>query len=343
MSDVSHRARTGPDGRFRFAGVSVGPVSLTVTQSFFLTQVGAEGVLTANGQALDFHLRLVDTISGVLSGTVVLPDGTTPAGAGVEVTANGALPDVVVSTDAGGAYRFARIFPEGAYTLTVRDPVTGGVAREQIYLRSRQDVAHDVRLKGRGAVRVRVVDGAGQPVTSAFVRLTETDFPYGVHEGALEAANQGVLTLPNVFEGPLSIEARDVFARGGRTAATLARPGDVLDVKVRLTTTGRVSGHFFQRDRATPVPFGVVKLVAGGRTIGQTTTQGAVDPGAFAFDYVPAGPVRLDGQDPLTARTAVAVGSIGPPVTTTLAPLSVSRALAQGTTSIPWRRLTSVA
>ncbi|PYQ20144.1 MAG: hypothetical protein DMF81_19555, partial [Acidobacteria bacterium] len=310
VSDVSHRARTGPDGRFRFAGVSVGPVSLTVTQSFFLTQVGAEGVLTANGQALDFHLRLVDTISGVLSGTVVLPDGTTPAGAGVEVTANGALPDVVVSTDAGGAYRFARIFPEGAYTLTVRDPVTGGVAREQIYLRSRQDVAHDVRLKGRGAVRVRVVDGAGQPVTSAFVRLTETDFPYGVHEGALEAANQGVLTLPNVFEGPLSIEARDVFARGGRTAATLARPGDVLDVKVRLTTTGRVSGHFFQRDRATPVPFGVVKLVAGGRTIGQTTTQGAVDPGAFAFDYVPAGLVRLDGQDPLTARTAVAVGSI---------------------------------
>jgi hypothetical protein len=307
---VSHRARTDLTGRFRFAGVNVGAVGVTATQSFFPTAVGSRGFVSAAGQTVDFTLRLENTTAGELSGVVYLPDGVTPAGGGIEVRANGMLPDVIVRTNGESRYRFARIFPEGIYTLTVRDPVTGGLAQERIFLRAAQDLTHDFRLKGKGSVRARVVDGADQPVHDAAVRLTETEFPRRVQEGAAEAANQGVVAFENVFEGPVSVEASDAFGRGGRASAVVPRSGSVVEVKVRLTTTGRVTGRFVMRDRTTPIPFGVVKLIAGGRAIGQTTSLGSGEVGSFSFDHVPAGPVRVEAQDPVTARTGVAVGSI---------------------------------
>ncbi len=46
------------------------------------TSVGAQGTLSADGQELELELRLVDTTAGELSGTVYLPDGTTPAAPG---------------------------------------------------------------------------------------------------------------------------------------------------------------------------------------------------------------------------------------------------------------------
>ena len=101
----------------------------------------------------------------------------------------------------------------------------------------------------------------------------------------------------------LQREASDAFARGGRAASALPGAGHDVDVKVALTMTGNVHGHFYMPDGVTPIPFATVALVAGGRTIGQTTTAGSGDVGAFSFDYVPAGPVQVAAQDPATART----------------------------------------
>jgi Big-like domain-containing protein/carboxypeptidase family protein len=311
---LAQRVRTTSQGTFRFQSVNVGPVTVTASQTFFPTPTSRQGALTDAGQELVLDLALndgVSTISGELSGTVFLPDGVTPAGAGVEVTANGPLPDVVVTTDAQGHYGFAKIFPEGNYTLTARDPVTGGLARTSVFLRAKQDASVDVRLLGRGTVIVRVVDAADVPVSSAFVRLRESSFPNRLFEGAVDAAHQGAVTFENVFEGPLSAEASDTNARGGRASSVLAGPGAILEMKVRLSMTGRVSGIFVAADGATPIPFGAVSLTAAGRIIGQTITQGAgPDVGRFSFDFVPAGPVRVDAQDPVTARTGFAVGTI---------------------------------
>jgi hypothetical protein len=306
-SGVSHRAKTDSQGKFRFTNVNVGAIALTVTHPFFPAAAGRQATLAKAGDTLDFEFRLSNTTAGELSGTVFLPDGTTPAGAGVEVTANGALPDVTVTTDAAGKFRFAKIFPAGSYSVTARDPISGGLVRDQIYLQSAQDMQHDLRLKGRGQVQVRVVDGAGQPVANAFVRLTETDFPNRVYEGAVQPSNLGVVTFDDVFEGHLSAEASDVFARGGRTSSILPKPDASITMTVSLTVTGKVRGHFLRPDRTTSIAFGSVRLVAGGRVIGQTTTDAS---GSFAFDYVPAGAVRLEAQDPLTARTGIAAGSI---------------------------------
>ena len=125
IQGVSHRASTDQSGEFRFTGVNVGAVSVTASQPFFPTQVGQSGTLGANGQQVRFDLKLVNTISGELKGTVYLPDGVTPAGAGVDVSATGPLPEVAVKTNDQGFYRFAKIFPEGTYSVTTRDSVTG--------------------------------------------------------------------------------------------------------------------------------------------------------------------------------------------------------------------------
>ncbi|HET8775704.1 MAG TPA: carboxypeptidase regulatory-like domain-containing protein [Thermoanaerobaculia bacterium] len=314
VAGVSHRVRTDESGRFSFNGVNLGNVSVTAQHPFFPTAAGESFSLSTAGQHREVTLRLTNTISGELSGTIYLPDGVTPAGAGVEVTAKGALPDVTVATDPQGHFRFAKIFPQGSYTVTASDPVTGGVAQEAIYLLAAQDVQRDLRLKGRGTVRVTVVDGAGQPVQNAFVRLAETSYPNRSYESVVAPSNLGVAIFNNVYEGPVSAEASDAFARGGRVSSVLPRPGDVIELKVAMTTTGKVRGRFLRPDGTTPIPFGIVKLIAGNRVIGQTATLGSGPStdsiGSFSFDYVPAGPVRLEAQDPLTARTGFAVGTI---------------------------------
>jgi hypothetical protein len=307
---ISQHVQTDQNGNFHFTNVKVGRVSVTASQTFFPTQVGAQGVLTAAGQNVNFNLKLVNTISGVFSGNVFLPDGVTPAGAGVEVTANGPLPEVTVITDAGSHFAFAKIFPEGTYTVTVRDPVSGGVVQEQIFLRAGQDMAHDFRLKGRGTVTVQVVDGSNLAVDSAYVKLSESTFPNSVQEDALQAANLGSVTFQQVFEGPFSVTVSDLFGRGGRTSSVLPGDGSTVNVVVQLTSTGTVAGHFLQPDKATPIPFGNVKLFANGVQVGQITTDGSTDPGSFSFSFVPAGPVRIEAQDPVTARVGIAAGTI---------------------------------
>jgi hypothetical protein len=303
---ISHRGRTDANGSFAFGGVNLGQVSVTATHPFADTSVGATSTLTA-AAPVDFELVLVDSTAGVLSGTVFLPDGVTPAGGDVEVSAIGPLPEVSVRTGDDGAYEFRPLFPQGMYSFTVTDPITGFTAREQIYLRVGEDATHDFRLKGRGTVRVRVVDAAGVPVETAHVRLSESDYPWNAYEAVLSPASQGAL-FPNVFEGRFSVEAKDVFGRdGGRVASVIPGEGASVEVEVRLNAIGTVKGRFLMPG-GDPISFGVVTLLSGGEVLGRATTDGS---GSFLFDYVPIGALRLEAQDPLTARHGFATGELG--------------------------------
>ena len=311
----SHQIQTTASGGFNLIGVNVGPVGVTATHPFLPTTVGAQGTLTHDGDSVDFTLRLVDTTAGELSGTVYLANGTTRAGAGVEVSVVGMLPAYTIHTDDNGHFAFAKILPTGTYMLSALDPVTGGVAQEVIYLPALRDSVHDLRFKSRATVRVRVVDGAGQPIDHALVTLNEQTFPHETFDGAIEPANEGVIAFDRVIEGAFYVEVQDPHGRGGRgygvvPQADAAGAVATVDLKVRLTVTGNISGHFFQPDGVTPIPFATVTLTAGGTPTGRANTAGSGDVGSFAFDFVPAGPVRLEAQDPLTARTGIAVGTI---------------------------------
>ena len=305
---------TDINGDYRFSGVNVGAVGVTATSTFFPTSVGKQGNLTSDGGEVTLDLVLVNTTAGLLSGTVMLPDGTTPAGAGIELTAKGPLPDVTARTDDQGKYHFAdNILPAGNYTVTVNDPVTGAVARDTVALSAGKDVVHDFRLKGRGTVRVSVVDGAGQPVSSASVKVTEGQYPNGTYEGLVDPSNQGVVTFDHVFEGPFSVVASDSLGRGGRASSAVPGPDATVDVQVSLTTTGTVTGVFYMPTlpTPTPIPYGSVQLSSNGRVIGTQTTPGTGDNvGGYSFDYVPAGQIQITASDPLTGRTGLAAGSL---------------------------------
>ena len=307
----SHRGPVRPDtSTYEFKGVAVGPVTVTA-RHFVSTAVSRGGNLAKAGETLTLDLQLVDTIAGELSGLVTLPSGT-PAGAGVEVTAEGPLPEVTVRTEADGRFAFAKVLPQGSYTLTARDPVTGGVVRDRVYLKAGQDLQHDLRLKGRGTVRVSVVDSDGLPVDRAFVTLREGDYPERRHDRALEPQRLGVATFEGVFEGPFSVEVRDVNGRGGRGAGAVPAPDASVDLTVRMNPTGTVRGRFLMpAPGSAPIPYALVTLLVNGRRVGQATTPGTGELlGAWSFDFVPAGPVRVEAQDPLTLRTGFAVGTL---------------------------------
>src|ERR1700693_5900033 len=74
VSGIAQRIRTDSAGKFRFTGVNVGSISVSASHPLFATNVGAGGTLAKNSDSIDFALKLVNTISGVLSGTVYLPD-----------------------------------------------------------------------------------------------------------------------------------------------------------------------------------------------------------------------------------------------------------------------------
>ena len=155
---ISQSSQTGTPGTFQFNNVLVGKVGVTATQSFYPAPVGAQGNLTKNGSSVNFNLQMVSTIAGVLSGVVYLPDGVTPAGAGVQVTVNGPLPNVTVVTDPTGTYTFAQILPQGLYTLSAADPLTGGVVQTYVFLVVGQNATQNLTLLSTGTVNVTVVD-----------------------------------------------------------------------------------------------------------------------------------------------------------------------------------------
>ena len=286
--------------------MAVGSVSATGRSDLGIAT--NKGNLAHAGDSLPLDLVFVDTIAGELSGRVFLPSGT-PAGAGVEVTVNGPLPDVTVSTDADSHFVFARVLPQGNYSITARDSVTGGVVRESVYLRAGQDLQHDLRLLGRGTVRVKVVDALGAAVDRAFVTLREQQYPQRRHDRSIEPTLLGVATFEDVFEGPFSVEVRDLVGRGGRGSGAVPAPDSSVDVSVSLNPTGSVKGTFLMPDRETRIPYALVTLLVNGRAVGQTTTPGTGPQiGEFSFDFVPAGPVRVEAEDPLTLRTGFAVG-----------------------------------
>jgi hypothetical protein len=314
-SAVLARLNTNEQGEFRLDSVHVGPVSARASSVVFPQVVAKGGRVGVAGEKEHLEIRLVDTMAGVLSGTVWEPNGVAGAGADVEVTASGPGPDVTVRTDSEGRYSFARVLPAGGYLLTARDARpdgTGSLTQSRIWLQPSQPAHHDLRLEAKGLVRVRVVDGAGQPVENATVRveLSESHFPYRRYLGTIEGAGDQPLVFPTVFEGDFSVTASDNFARGGRSSGEVPPDGQPVEIQVQLSSVGRVVGRFLWADRETPLPLGVVTLVAGGRAIGQQTTASEGEVGSYAFDYVPAGPVRLEAQDPRSGRTGIATSSL---------------------------------
>ena len=261
-----------------------------------------------------FELQLASNIAGELNGTIFLPDGTMPAGVGVDVTVSGgSLPDVTVRTDASGGYSFAKIFPASRYTLSASDAVTGKRARATIFLQEDQDLTVDLRLLGRSSVEVTVVDGTGALVEEAFVELSSAGFPFDRAAGAITPSDGGKIVFDRISEGCFSLTASDSLGRGGRGSGTAAEDGETIQVTISLSVTGTFRGTYVNADAAAPIPNAEVILRQGatGRLLGATTTSNMPgELGRFEFLFAPAGALLATATDPITGRIGEASATI---------------------------------
>lgn len=297
------------DGTYALHNINPGKYRVSASNAFFPVAVSVGGVLQPSGAEV-CNLTLVSTLAGRIQGVVYKSDGISPAGAGIKVTLGGGLlADATVQTDENGHYEFAEVFSAGTYTLTALDPATGNSNRVYLSVEKNKDAFADVRLLGRGVLRVRVVDGAGVPATSGSVTLDGASFPAEHRFAEVTPASGGVVQFDELPEGPYGLSATQ-HGLGGRASATVPL-NSIAEVTVQLQAAGTVEGRVFMPGGTTPVGLADVSLQLNGRTVGfAVTSDAAPEVGRFGFTDVPTGEFTLDVFDNRTGRVGRSAGRI---------------------------------
>ena len=297
-------------GTFEVRDVAVGQIQVQAASPFF-PQVISTQVITdpLDRDSTNVVLRFPPTrdVNGRLGGIVLRPDGT-PVGAGVPVAIG--FGDLVVRTEADGRFdtRFGLpAMKDGAagldYVVTATNTVDGTVGQSiaRVLPTGTNTVANlvEVRLLGKGGLRIRVLRADGTPGAGAIVRAEGLVFPREVAEGTADAA--GVVVFGGLSEGAYGVRAElqaGVVRIFGRAGAAVARDVEAA-VDVTLEGTAAVEGRFVRRDGTTPVPFAQVAVIQGASAVGSATTDAS---GAFAIDALPLGTFRLESSDPVSGR-----------------------------------------
>jgi hypothetical protein len=290
-------------GEFSVEGVAVGNVQVQAASPFFPTVITASARTTSTERdATNIVLQFpaAREVQGRLAGRVFEPDGRTLVGAGVKVGIS--FGTLVIETEANGRFdtRFGLPAP-ASYTVIASNQVSGLVGRATVAVNptgtNTAGNTVDVRLLGRGGLRIRVVQFDGTPVAGARVEAKGGDFPGDRAEGTSGA--DGAVVFGNLFEGNYAVCA-DVLSGAtrifGRSGVIVPRNGSA-EVTVRLQPTASLTGRYLLRDGVTPVAFAQVAI----GDLGFATTGAD---GRFGFEGVPLGTHRLVSNDPVTGRAA---------------------------------------
>ena len=308
-ADPPSLTRSAADGSYSLTGLNPGVFRVTASNVFFPTHVSGGGALAPGGTAV-CDLSLVSTLAGKIQGRVYQPDGVTPAPAGTRVAlGGGSLADAAVRTDETGHYEFGEVFSAGGYTLTATDPTTGYTNRVGVSVQKNKDAVFDLRLLGTGNLKVRVVDGAGQPVTSGSVTIDGSKFPNQSRFAELTPDGGGVVEFTNLPEGPYGVAASDQ-GLGSRVSVKVPL-GASVETTIQLQASGTVAGRVLMPDGTTPVGLADVELRVAGRSVGfAITSDDEADRGTFKFLSVPSGGFTLDVFDNRTGRVGRSGGRI---------------------------------
>jgi hypothetical protein len=307
--DAPLTAQTAADGTYVVHGLNPGTFRVSSSNVFFPTRVSEGGVLAPGGNA-ECNLTLVSTLTGKIQGRIFQPDGTTPAGAGIRVSlTGGSLAEVTVRTDDTGHYEFAEVFSAGSYSLTATDPVTGNSNRLNIQVSKNKDAFFDIRLLGTGGLRVRVIDGGGNPVRSGNIRIDGTEYPFAHRFAEITPDVNGAIQFDNLPEGSYAVSASE-RGLGGRVEATVP-VGSVVETTIQLQASGAVQGKVFMPGGTIPIGLADVQLKLGGRSVGFNVTQDDdTNRGSFSFLNVPTGDFTLDVFDNRTGRVGRSAGRV---------------------------------
>lgn len=256
-------ASTNGEGRFSFANVYVGNVTVQA-RDLGTGQAGtANGQITTNGGTLDLTVTL--SSYGNLQGTVRRVDGLTVAPAAQVTVRMQSGAQFNTTTDQNGRYAFTFLPFQASYTVTVRDPGTRGLGSALGgFTVSGETVTTDVTLLPQGALLVSVVDANGNPINGATVSAQVTLAPLtdslqGVTAN-LDGLNGRVL-LDKLLAGPFTVNAT-ASGLSGSVTGTLAA-NDVHPVTVTLEPTATIRGDVLDQDGQTPAA-GTVRVYRNG-------------------------------------------------------------------------------
>ena len=289
---------------FQTTGIRAGDFSLAATNPSSPVVVQFAGQLNVDnpdqaGIMLKFP-RAADT-NGTITGTVFMPDGTTPAPENTEVRIS--FGDLTVRTDAQGKFRSQLPIPQGNYTLTALEPISGLQGQAFAIVPAGGNVDVRIRLLGLGAVSLTVKRADGRVVPNAIVSLERSGFPGG-HADAVTGVN-GVVRFVNLTEGPFSVTAVEQgTGLSGRASGTIVRDSEVSTL-ITIMAAGRVTGAFVAADGRTPIPN--AQIVLSGAVRAFATTNNA---GRFEMLVIPVGRFTVEGSDPLTGRVGRASGEV---------------------------------
>jgi len=292
------RETTGIDGTFSMTGIPEGNLSLFAfdfesgRRAFGPTGLFISKVVQEHN---DLHLELERTAT--LTVKVYLPNDAGGAGelaptVAIEVEQYEGKPGLNKKTyylrqQQGNELTFPRMLTRYGYSIVVRE--LGG---EQRTARLGGGFGAGVLAKtesivfpSTGTVEVKVVDGAGQPVSDASVQIGATN---------LYTAADGLVTLTGVPLGAVAVQAKK-DALGASASGTLASRSVPLRFNLNLGSIALVSGKveaelgFGEPSRGTRLVMTVTSAVAPTTRLEAITDAG----GNYFFPAVPVASTRL--------------------------------------------------
>lgn len=285
--------------------VDVDSQGVATVRAGFASGSAARVLISAENEGVAGSTLLQVGPRGRLSGTVTRADGVTPvSGARVSVIRNQPRELLgTVTTDASGQFVMEDV-SAGAFQVSVSDPATGDMGRGFGQIQTEGETGQvNVALNGQGTLTVKVVNGAGAPVSGADITLTSLS---GYNDSRIVKTDAaGQVVLERVMAGPFTVSTRDDSS--GLVAAmagTVAVNGQ-LEVVLKLQPVGAISGVVYGAG-GSAVQAGVqVRLVSATRGImTQAVTQ---EDGRFEFDLLPLsdGPYMLDAMQDGRLRARV--------------------------------------
>ena len=270
---------TDMDGRFQFDDIPVGVFSIGVITTVEVPQLGASesGELETHEQTIAFadgdddtdHNAIWLQESGEVTGAVVLSDGTTPGeGAVVEIQSSGI--QLAQLADSSGAFSFEGL-PLRTYILSIREPVTNGVAGRTAVLDTNAQVLDlgTIRLDDNAPFIVSTVPGEdavdvdpAEPITITFnefidpISVNSETFQVSVDAGVVAGTYTVSVQEPTITftaDEPLpDLKHINVYLKG----AVIGFEGQVLEEGILdLAGLGLISDYTFTyttRDSTPP-------------------------------------------------------------------------------------------
>lgn len=286
----SRTVSTGPDGRYSFAGLPPGHLTLSAVDPVSNLRGQTSAILPAGTEVLTVNFSL--QAMAELTGQVLQVDGLTPAHPAL-VTLDDAGLLRTCDTDPNGRYFFPLVnLGEPVLTASSRLPGrVNDVAWQSLTIGAAGTVeAPPLVLRGLGNVTGTVSFSHNQlPAAAATVQLTYTN-PVADATLATVTDAGGTFAFSTIPTGPFQISV--IHGTLGATGSgTLAGEGSSTHLDLLLSPSGTVRFRLVRADGITPVPGLDVALIAqAGGQLGQRTSAD----GTITLTSVPLGAFRLE-------------------------------------------------